>query len=246
MYPIIFSIGRVNVYTHGLLMVLGVTLGGLAIYFLARKEKYDTSFLFDLLIYAFLGGLIGARMFYVIIYFHQFGTIKEALFIWYGGLVSFGGILGGLLTAYFILKTKRENIYQWFDIGAIGLMLGWAIGRIGCLLNGDSFGIINASKIAIWGRIPTQLFESAWTLLVAVGLYFIFRRKKQYNLPAGVIFFLGLAGYALGRFAIDFYRDETIFFLNLKAGQIGSIILIIFSAFMVYRIIVKRKELKWS
>lgn len=242
MYPILFSIGSVHIYTHGLLMVIGATFGGFVIYLLAKQKRYNTSFLFDLLVYSFLAGLIGARILYVILYFNQFANFKEILLIWYGGLVSYGGIIGGLLVAYLILKAKRENIYKWFDIGIIGLLIGWAFGRIGCLLNGDSYGILSSSKIAIWGRIPTQVFESIWVVVLATGLYWFSTRKNSSNLPTGFIFLTGIGAYSLGRFVIDFWRDENKFLLGLKVGQLGSLIVLIGSVVIIYLLVNKRKE----
>lgn len=246
MYPILFSIGRVHIYNHGLLMVLGALIGGLVVFRLAKSKNYKTDFLFDLFIYSFVAGLIGARFLYVILYFNQFASVKEMFFVWYGGLVSYGGMLGGALLAYLILKTRKENIYKWFDIGIIGVLLGWAIGRIGCLLNGDSYGVLSSSKIAIWGRIPTQLFESIGSLIVAIIIYFLLKNKGRLKLADGVLFWLGLAGYTIVRFLVDFFRDEAIFAWHLKAGQLGSLIILVISSIMIYRLVKARKEIAWS
>lgn len=126
------------------------------------------------------------------------------------------------------------------------MLLGWAIGRIGCLLNGDSYGIISSSKIAIWGRIPTQLFESIGSLLVAIALYYIYQNKERLKLKDGVIFYLGVGGYALVRFLVDFTRDENIVFLHLKLGQLGSLLIFIIVSFIIYRLVKNRKEVAWS
>jgi phosphatidylglycerol:prolipoprotein diacylglycerol transferase len=228
------------------MMVLGVVAGGFVVYAIARKQNLNTGFLFDLIVYSLLFGILGARVLYVILYHNQFADVKEMLFIWFGGLVSYGGMAGGLLCAYLMLKQKKENVYKWFDIGIIGINLGWAIGRIGCLLNGDSYGLLSSSKIAIWGRFPTQLFETFWCLLVSIGLYLIYNNKDKFKLPDGVIFYLGLALYAIGRFVIDFWRDENIILIGLKAGQIGSLIILIISALLIVKLIKNRKEVRWS
>jgi len=233
MYPILLSIGRVNVYTHGFMIALGAVLGGLVIYFLAKKDNLNIAILFDLIAYSLLGGLVGARLLYIVLYPSQFNGFWDMLAIWYGGLVSFGGLAVGLFIAWLFLKAKREPVYKWFDIGIIGLLGGWAIGRIGCLLNGDSLGIISASKIAIWGRLPTQLFESIWSLVVA-GICFWLLAKKKALLPDGVIFWFGLGSYALGRFVIDFFLDENKIFLSLRPGQIGSLALFLLAFIIVF------------
>ncbi len=226
MYPIILSFGRFNIYTHGLMIAIGAVCGGMIIYWLAKRKGEDTSFLFDVLIYSLLAGLIGARILYVIIYYNQFANWKEIFQIWYGGLVSYGGIAAGLITAWIFLKLKKKSVARWFDLGIIGLMIGWAVGRVGCFLNGDCLGIVSSSKIAIWGRIPTQLFESIWALIIALGCFLLLGRKAKLNLSDGTIFWIGLGGYALGRFVIDFFRDEVALLWVFKAGQIASLIVL--------------------
>lgn len=235
MYPIIFSIGGLNIYTHGLMMALGAIFGGFIIWYLAKKERLATKFLFDVLIYSLLAGIIGSRIVYVILYYYQFSNWHEMFFLWYGGLVSYGGIFFGFLAAALVLKRFHQNILQWFDIGIIGLFLGWAFGRVGCLLAGDVPGMISSSKIAIRGQIPVSLFEAIWSLVLAAGLLYLFFAKKDFlaKFNDGLLFFLGLAGYALGRFVIDFYRQESIFFL-LKGGQVGSLIILVIILFIIY------------
>jgi len=214
-----------NFYSHGLLIGLGVLAGGLLLFYLARKKDLSTDFIFDLVVIATVGGLIGARVLYFIFYRDQFVAWYEVFYIWYGGLVSFGGLLGGILTGVFYLKARGENVWKWLDLSIIGLMTGWAIGRVGCLLNGDSVGILTTSKLAITGRFPTQVFESIWSLVV-VGFCLIFYKYKPRELGAGSVFSAGLFLYGIGRFFIDIWRDEPVLFWLIKPGQLTSLIMI--------------------
>ncbi|KKQ17524.1 MAG: Prolipoprotein diacylglyceryl transferase [Berkelbacteria bacterium GW2011_GWA1_36_9] len=228
MYPILFSLGQVNFYTHGLLIAIGCLIGGYFIYALARKEQLPTNFLFDLLVLSLLLGIVGARLAYVIAYYYQFGNWHEMFFLWYGGLVSFGGLIFGFLTAGLILKRKQQNILHWFDLGVIGLLIGWAFGRIGCFLSGDVFGIESTSRLSIWGTLPVALFEAIWSLMVAGILFYLYTVKRNFinQFPNGFIFYLGLALYTLGRFLIDFFRQEDVFYI-LKGGQIASLVIFV-------------------
>lgn len=244
MYPIIFSIGKVNVYTHGVLIALGAIVGGLAIYFIGRNKGYQTihiQYLFDLIVFSLLGGIIGARILYVILYFNQFYSYKEMLFIWYGGLTSFGGIIGGFLVAWLYLRIRREPVLKWFDLGIIGLLIGWAFGRVGCLLSGDSYGVITSSWIAIWDRVPTQIFESVWVLISAGLLYFILNKKEDWQLPDGAVFLSGIGLYSLGRFVVDFFRDENVFVYLFKASQWASLLILIVVIIILWQILKRKK-----
>jgi len=236
MYPILFHLGRLNFYTHGLTIALGALLAGGTIFYLAGKKKLPRKFLFDLLVYSLFGGIVGARLVYVLIYYYQFPNWYEMFYIWYGGLVSFGGIFFGFLTAYFILKRYRQNVFQWFDLGIIGLFLGWAVGRVGCFLTGDIPGVSSSSWLAIWGQIPVSLLESFWSLILAAILLYLtlWRKELLDKWQPGVLFFGGLAGYSLGRLVIDFWRDERVFYF-LRGGQIASLIILIVSvAIIIY------------
>lgn len=233
-YPILFHIGKLNFYTHGLLMVIGAILGGIILYKLAKKTGEKTDFIFDLVIYTLVGGLVGARLFYLILYYNQFNGLRDMLYIWNGGLVSYGGMIGGLVVAYIFVRAKKENIYTWFDLGAIGLFAGWALGRIGCFLANDSWGNSSASFLSIGGRLPVTLFESIWSLLIAMGGYCLLRSRDRLKLGQGIVFWAVLGGYAIGRFVIDVFRMEDVFLFGLKSGQISSILVIIIAVLNIY------------
>lgn len=236
MYPILFSIGPINIYTHGLMMAIGVLVGGGIIFCLAKKEQMPRNFLFDLLIYVFFAGIIGARILYVIFYSDQFTYWREMFYIWNGGLISYGGIVGGFLVAAWILKRKKQDILRWFDIGIIGVLIGWAFGRLGCFFSGDIPGVDSSSWLAVRGQIPVSLFEAVWVLILGIFLYLLSQKKQEFlRRRSGLIFFLGMAGYFLGRFIIDFWRAEPIV-LYLKAGQIGALLLFLISAGFLVKI----------
>ncbi len=232
MYPIIFSIGELNIYSHGLLIAIGAVLGGLIIFYLAKKRNLSRSFLFDVLVYSLFAGIIGGRILYVIFYYYQFPNWHDMFLIWKGGLVSLGGVLLGFFVAFLILKRHNQNILRWFDIGIIGLLFGWSMGRIGCFLTGDVPGIISTGKIVIWGRIPISLYESILCLILGIILFYLYFYRKNIieKFSDGFIFFIGLAGYSLGRFVIDFWRQERMIGF-VKIGQIGT--LVIFLAVIV-------------
>lgn len=243
MHPILFRIGQVNFYTHGLMIALGALVGGWVIYLLAKKEKLPTKSLIDLLIYSLFLGVIGARIAYLILYYYQFSNWHEIFYIWYGGLVSYGGMIGGFLAAGLILKKRRQNILKWFDLGVIGTLFGWSLGKIGCFLSGDIAGIASGSKIAIDGQIPVSLLESGWALVLAIMLAYLFIAKKNFlaKFSDGLTFFLGIGGYALGRFIIDFFRADNLFVLHLKAGQFASLVVLLLSIAAITYIFIKSK-----
>lgn len=241
MYPILWSFGKINIYSHGLLMALGAIIGGVILYYLARKKNLPTNFILDLIVLGMVGGLIGARLLYFWLYLNQFEHWYEIFFVWWGGLVSFGGLGAALLVAAIYLKNKRQSVWQWFDLGIIGILVGWAIGRIGCFLAGDVVGILTHSGLAVGGRWPIPLFESAWCLLIGMACFILLIQKKWLIQP-GLIFNIGLGLYGLGRFIIDFLKEENTLFWQLKFSQVGDLLIVALAIIFIF-IIIKRGSL---
>ena len=71
MYPILAHIGRLNIYTHGVMIAVGAIAGGLAIYYIAKNEGYRSDIVFDLIVYLLFGGIIGSRILYIILYINS-------------------------------------------------------------------------------------------------------------------------------------------------------------------------------
>ena len=232
MYPILFHIGKVNFYSHGLMIALGAIVGGGLIFYLAKRENLYRRNLIDLLLYSLVAGVLGSRILYLILYYYQFDNLKEMWLFWQGGLVSFGGFLFGFLIAGLYLRKKGEGILQWFDIGIIGLFLGWAVGRVGCYFAGDIPGINP--------HLSVPLLEAGWSLILAFGLFYFYWRKDIFLFyKSGMIFYIGLMGYFLGRFVIDFWRQEPILLFHLRGGQIASLSMFIILAVIFYWLYIK-------
>lgn len=224
MYPILLQIGKISFYTHGAMILLGLFLGSLVTYFLVKKDGLRKELLADLVIVSFIVGFAASRIGYFLVYREQFESWLDIFKVWQGGLISFFGIGAGFLTAWFLLKHNQQKTGLWLDIGFIGWLIGWSLGRIGCFLNGDSLGVVSSAFSGFYGRVPVQLFESGWTfILFLAGLFFWFLKEK-YIYPKGLIFAFGLAFYAIGRFVIDFWREEELVFSFLKSGQIFSLL----------------------
>lgn len=240
MYPIIFSIGQLNIYSHGVLTVLGAVLGAWFLYYLARKEKILNFIFLEFILAITIGGLIGARVIYVLIYPDQFANIWETFYFWNGGMVSFGGFLGGIVTGAYYLKYKKQNIWQWFDVSIFGLMIGQAVGRIGCFLAGDVIGRFSLSKFTVQAQFPVALFESLWIIIFLPLLYLLYLKKKNWS--KGIIFCLGLIFYGAGRFFIDYLRADSYSFGGISYSQAGSLLTILVAIVLIFGILKLKEE----
>jgi prolipoprotein diacylglyceryltransferase len=168
MQQVLIKLGPVPVYGFGMMLFLTF----LACYWLvgrrAEKEGIPRERLHDLAVYLFIGGLIGARIAYMIQYRVP---IWDFWRIWEGGLIFYGSALGGLaayiVAWFFIIRKHRLDTWQLADIIAPVMALGLCIGRVGCLLNGCCYGHVACPNCP---QIHFPLSAPARGMLVREGL----------------------------------------------------------------------------
>lgn len=242
MHPVLFEIGSLTFYTHGVFAVLGIVLGSFVIYKLAKEKKYKTEYLFDNLVFAVLWGIIGARLSYFIVYPQYLDNWTEVFFVWQGGLISYGGFILGLCAFIVLLSRQKESIGKWLDIGSVGFFVAVFIGRIGDIFAGEYAGKMTPSKwLSIFpdnNLIAVPFFEALLCLLI-VGLLAIAYRKFYDKLKYTRMFLASFFLYGLGRFFIDFGREEKDIIVGLSLGQIVSLFLAFITLVLL---ILSRKE----
>lgn len=155
MYPELFKIPFINLSlpTYGLMMVTGFLAAVFVMRRLSRDISPNPQFITNASLYALIAGVVGARLFYVVHYFDRFrGDLLSVFALWHGGLEFLGGVILAIVVLLFYLKRHKLSIRRYFDILAIGLMLGLAFGRIGCFLKGDCYGRPTEAPMAV--RFP--------------------------------------------------------------------------------------------
>ncbi|MDO7787366.1 prolipoprotein diacylglyceryl transferase [Desulforamulus aquiferis] len=235
MYPILFYIGDIPVRAWGIMVALGVMAGLWLAIRLAKKENIDPERVVDFTIYAFFGGILGARLWEVIFGWEKFSSHPlDALKFWDGGLSIQGGVLAGLIICIWFVRKHKLPSWKFADILAPGLILGQGIGRIGCLLNGDAYGIPTSLPIGViykegtpaysaYGAqplFPAEIIEG----VVDIGILFILLRLirgKPFDGSVALTYFLL---YSLNRFIIEFWRADSLIVLGgLKAAQMTTL-----------------------
>lgn len=211
MTPIAFHLGPLAIYWYGICMALAFLAGfGMASY-LAPKRGLPRDAVGDLLTWAILGGLVGARLLYVL---ENTGDYLDnplrILNIREGGLVFYGGfILATLVVAW---RARAKKLAPWLvaDVLAVALPLGHSIGRIGCFLHGCCHGLTYHGACAAHyatdnsSYFPIQLVASAGNLAIAALMFALFRRPSL----RGRLFPLYLMAYAFARFCTEFGRGD--------------------------------------
>lgn len=204
-----FHLGPLTIQSWGLLVALGFIAGIILILWQARQAGYKTDKLLDLVLWVFVASMVGSRVFYVILFWQSFvGHWVDALKIWNGGMVFYGGLLFAIAVFIFFARRHKMNIWRLSDWAAPALALGTAIGRVGCHLIQDHPGRITDVPWAIMVngelRHETAMYLIFSNLIIFLALWLWLRKSKK--LPVGSLFYIYLIWEGITRFLIDFWR----------------------------------------
>lgn len=225
----IFNMGHYSINVFGLFVAIGIIVGYLITLKEAKRKDYSTETISDLVFYIIIFGIIGARLYYVLVFNLDFylSNLNKIVAIWDGGLSIQGGLLGGGIVALVYYRIKKINLWKAADIMAPGIILGQAIGRIGC----DVFGVA-MKKSYFWGVLrggqllhPAQMYESILNYIL-FGILWARRKSVKYD---GQLFFTYLIGFSINRFIVEFFRTNPIFIKPLSVAHMTSIALIVIS-----------------
>lgn len=217
MHPIAFHLGPLTVHWYGVMVALAFLIGLWTASRRALQSGIAPEKILDLGPWLILGGIGGGRLFYVVTYWQNDFAGKpfwEIFMVQHGGLVFYGGLIGATLGGFFYARAKKLPFWKLGDILAPSLALGYAIGRIGCLMNGCCYGracdlpwAIRFPPAPDMPRVPvhpTQIYES----LLNLGLYFAmawFFKRRKFD---GQVFAIYLMCYALVRSFVELFRGD--------------------------------------
>jgi phosphatidylglycerol:prolipoprotein diacylglycerol transferase len=222
----LFSIGPFTVYLFGFMIAIGSLIGIWLFIREAKRKGLDHKLLMDGVLYSLLGGVTGARIFYVLVYDPSYFLANpiEILFIHLGGLSIHGGIAGGLLVGYLFMKRHKVPIWQTLDVVAPSIILALGISRIGC----DVFGG-PISRALPWGMEvhghylhPAQAYEFLLDFLL-FGYLWLRLKKVSYT---GQVFLHFLIGYMAIRGIVEFFRINPMVYGPFSVSHIMSLIAI--------------------
>lgn len=247
MHPILFQLGSLTFYTHGVLAVIGIILGAILVYELAKLARLNTELFFDNIVFTVLFGIIGARIAYLLIYMSSFDSWTQFFYMWEGGLVSYGGFFLGAITFILLLRKQGQSVMKWLDVTSIGFFLGLFLGRIGDIFAGEYAGTLTSSKwLSVFPNnnlIVIPFFEAILCLIIFIISIIVYRRIYD-TLSEGLLFVGTFFLYGLGRFIIDFGRDESDLILHLSLGQFVSLIIAIIS--LCYFVLISKKRRQYE
>lgn len=247
MLPVLFEFGPLSVYSWGFSLSLAILLGTFIAIRLAKQVGFEPDRIIDLAIVLVIGGVLGARLFYVFVYEPE-RYLKEPLqifAIWNGGLVYYGALIGGFITGTWYVLQKGLPFWKLADIVSPPLSFGYGIVRLGCFMNGCCYGrptdswvgvifpfIEGAPHLDDIARYPTQIFSSVFGFLLFGLLLYLWKRRKF----DGQVFLVFLILYAIGRSIVEYYRENLIVFWHITISQLVSLLIIVPAVIFYWRI----------
>lgn len=247
---IIFQIGPISLRWYGLFMSLAILTALLVSFQIGKKYlAIEKEVIFDLAFWLIITGLLGARLYDVLLQIPYYINHPLQIFqIWKGGLAIHGAIIAGLITIFFFGKKHKIQFFKLSALVVPGLALGQAIGRFGNYFNQELFGLptklpwgipinISARPLAFLNEShfhPSFFYESLGSLLIFFILLICFKyalNHKQLNYYFYTwITALYMILYSVLRFSLEFIRlDITPELIGLRLPQVVSIIIIIIS-----------------
>lgn len=237
MYNEILKLGPVTIYGYGLMIGIGVLAALMMADKRARRKGMDADLIFSGGVLSLFAGLAGAKLFYVILDWKQIIADENPLqaIVTGNGFVVYGGIITGVLTAMIYFRKKKIAFLPYFDLAAPSIAIAQGFGRLGCLLAGCCYGKETNSVLGIVFRhsayapndvrlVPTQIISSLGNFSIMLILL-VFARKER---EAGKVGGLYLLLYAVGRFFIEFYRnDNRGFFGPLSSSQMIALVMLV-------------------
>ena len=254
------SVFGFDIAYYGIIIGIGILAGLFIAVAEAKRTGQKPDDYYDLVIYAVIFSIIGARAYYVIFSWDMYkDDLKSILNIRQGGLAIYGGVIAAVITVFVFARIKKLSPYLILDTAGLGLVSGQMIGRWGNFFNREAFGEYTDSLFAM--RLPedavrqsditdlmrqhmetvngvnyiqvhpTYLYESLWCLMVLVILL-LYRKHKKFD---GEVFLIYLMGYGLGRVWIEGLRTDQLLIpkVGLPVSQLLAGTLVVVSLILI-------------
>lgn len=227
--PLAYSFGPVEVTGFGLAVLLAFVVAQIVAQRELARRGHDPEPVGDMIFAAVLGGLLGAKLYYVVVLGNW-----DALFT-RGGFVFWGGLIGGMLAVMAVVAKQRYGLMKVFDVGGPSVAAAYAVGRTGCWAVGDDYGRpwdgplavafpqgappstasvmsrefgvslpVGVAPDTVLAVHPTQLYETA----MALGMFWVLWRLRDHKHAEGWLFGVYCVLAGAERFVVEFFRAK--------------------------------------
>lgn len=259
---------EVSIKFYGVIIAFGFLLAVLFGGRMAYKWKLDLNKMLDILLFGTIGGIVGARLYYVAFEWDYYSRhLSEIPQIWEGGLAIYGGLIGGILAAFLVCRHNGLNFLKLLDLAGMSFLIGQGIGRWGNYANQEAFGTnttmpwgMTSDKVARYISThqsefaekgitmdasvpvhPTFLYESLWCIASFIIIYIIC--KKAYKFSGQLILCYGIL-YGAERAVVEGLRTDSLYIgtTSLRVSQVLSMALVLICAAILIAKLVELKK----
>ena len=243
MYPELIKIGGFTISSFGVMIALCFLAGYWLISLETKRKKLNEKAVSNMFLATMIGGIVGAKLLYLFENVPLGDLVRHPIahLLSRGGLTFYGGFIGALILAWIIAHRNKISMWTVGDLAAPALALAYSIGRIGCLLVGDDYGIPSSLP---WAMAfpkglppttetvhPTQIYE---IVIMFIAFLYIWKIRTKIR-PAGWLFSIYLIIAGFERFFIEFLRSTTPSPVpGLSVAQVIALGLIVVGAVKLY------------
>jgi phosphatidylglycerol:prolipoprotein diacylglycerol transferase len=237
--PVLFYLPPgLPIYSYGVMLGLSLVVGWYITLGLCEKDGMERELMGRCYVFTAVSAVSGARLLWVFTNIDRLDSFLDIFKVWQGGLVAYGGFLGGLIGSTVFCKWKKIRLLAWADCAVPSLCSGLAVTRIGCLMFGCDFGkpwegrwaiqfpkgapayaqqlhekLITADALKSLPVHPTQIYESL-NGIILLGFLFLVRKYRKFSGEMFVAFFMG---YAPLRYIVETLRADE------QRGNVGPL-----------------------
>lgn len=268
MHPELFTLslplfGEVTVSSYGAMLVAAFLLGHWVIRVRLKELERDPYLAGDVMIAALVGGVVGAKLYYVLLHWDAAAADPLGLLLARGGLIWYGGFIGGALAVLYLTRLRDVAVWEMGDLVAPALALGYGVGRIGCFLVGDDYGRPTESWVGIAfpeGSPPTtagslrrwfgvdvpagvpdsqvlQVYPTQiFEAVAGIAIFILLWRWRKHVHRSGWLFSVWLVAAGLERLFIEVFRaKDDRFFGPFTMAQVMSVALVAVGVYLWLR-----------
>lgn len=243
-----FTIGEkpIEIRWYGIVICIGMILAFLYVWSKAKNSGFTFDDVLDIALTVIPCGVIGARIYYVLMSPDEFHNFYDVIAIWNGGIAIYGALIGGGISLLCLAKIKKKKVGLLFDMLGPAAMIGQICGRWGNFFNGEAHGVETEifCRMGLYegGKMiyvhPTFLYESLWNLLGFI-LINAFYKKKKFDWQ---IFLEYIAWYGFGRMFIEGLRTDSLYLGPWRISQVvGFFCFVIGTSLLIYKSIKIKK-----
>ncbi|WP_163191911.1 prolipoprotein diacylglyceryl transferase [Clostridium thermarum] len=256
MNPVAFTLFGFEVRWYGILISLGMIMAVFISSLVCKWRDVEFDPLLDVALIAIPFGIVGARLYYVIMEFDQYkDNLWEVFNLRGGGLAIHGGVMLAMLAAYLYTRRKKYDFVAMADVAAPCIIAAQAIGRWGNFFNSEAHGgEVSKEFISKFPEFiqkgmyingayyhPTFLYESLWNIAVCAVLLLLLKNNKT----KGIVIFTYMGLYSIGRYFIEGLRTDSLMVGPFRVAQLVSIAgIALWIGFLIYTKVTSKSKTK--